>query len=89
MLTNNINFKDFKNQKKNKKITKLLSNLLKEKNQILRSLSKSYKDSYRKKDILKFKKYPNISLIGMGGSILGSRAIYKFLKKKNQKKVDF
>ena len=89
MLTNNINFKDFKNQKKNKKITKLLSNLLKEKNQILRSLSESYKDSYRKKDILKFKKYPNISLIGMGGSILGSRAIYKFLKKKIKKKLIF
>ncbi|MBD1174096.1 glucose-6-phosphate isomerase [Pelagibacterales bacterium SAG-MED01] len=84
-----MNFKDFKNQKKNKKITKLLSNLLKEKNQILRSLSESYKDSYRKKDILKFKKYPNISLIGMGGSILGSRAIYKFLKKKIKKKLIF
>ena len=83
MLTNNINFKNFKSQKKNIKITKLLSNLLKEKNQILSSFNDSYKDSYKKKDISKFKKYSNITLIGMGGSILGARSIYNFLKKKN------
>jgi len=78
MLTNNINFKNFKSQKKNIKITKLLSNLLKEKNQILSSFNDSYKDSYKKKDISKFKKYSNITLIGMGGSILGARSIYNF-----------
>ena len=89
MLTNNINFKNFKSQKKNIKITKLLSNLLKEKNQILSSFNESYKDSYKKKDISKFKKYSNITLIGMGGSILGARSIYNFLKKKIKKKLIF
>ena len=89
MLTNNINFKNFKSQKKNIKITKLLSNLLKEKNQILSSFNDSYKDSYKKKDISKFKKYSNITLIGMGGSILGARSIYNFLKKKIKKKLIF
>ena len=89
MLTNNINFKNFKSQKKNIKITKLLSNLLKEKNQILSSFNESYKDSYKKKDISKFKKYSNITLIGMGGSILGARSIYNFLKKKIRKKINF
>jgi len=89
MLTNNINFKNFKSQKKNIKITKLLSNLLKEKNQILSSFNDSYKDSYKKKDISKFKKYSNITLIGMGGSILGARSIYTFLKKKIKKKLIF
>ena len=89
MLTNNINFKNFKSQKKNIKITKLLSNLLKEKNQILSSFNDSYKDSYTKKDISKFKKYSNITLIGMGGSILGARSIYTFLKKKIKKKLIF
>ena len=82
MLTNNINLKNFKSLKKNKKITKLLDDLLNEKSEILNSLSKSYKDSYKKKDILRFKKYSNITLIGMGGSILGARSIYNFLKKK-------
>ena len=81
MLTNNINLKNFKSLKKNKKITKLLDDLLNEKSEILNSLSKSYKDSYKKKDILRFKKYSNITLIGMGGSILGARSIYNFLKR--------
>ena len=89
MLTNNINLKNFKSLKKNKKITKLLDDLLNEKSEILNSLSKSYKDSYKKKDILRFKKYSNITLIGMGGSILGARSIYNFLKKKIKKKIIF
>ena len=89
MLTNNINLKNFKILKKNKKITKLLDDLLNEKSEILNSLSKSYKDSYKKKDILRFKKYSNITLIGMGGSILGARSIYNFLKKKIKKKIIF
>ena len=67
----------------------MLSNLLKEKNQILSSFNESYKDSYKKKDISKFKKYSNITLIGMGGSILGARSIYNFLKKKIKKKLIF
>ena len=40
MLTNNINLKNFKILKKNKKITKLLDDLLNEKSEILNSLSK-------------------------------------------------
>ena len=46
-------------------------------------------DLILRKDIEKFKKYKKIVLIGMGGSILGSKAIYSFLKKKIKIQVHF
>ena len=51
MLTNNINFKNFKSYTTNKKVENLLKNLLKEKNQILDSFKNSYKDSFIKKGV--------------------------------------
>ena len=39
--------------------------------------------------MIKFKNYQNISIIGMGGSVLGARAIYNFLKNKTKKKFIF
>ncbi len=89
MLTNNINFKNFKSYTTNKKVENLLKNLLKEKNQILDSFKNSYKDSFIKKKLTKFKKFSNFTVIGMGGSILGSKAIYNFLKKKVKKNFIF
>ena len=88
-LTNNINFQNFKSKNTNKKIQKLLNYLLNNENHILNSLSKSYKDSWNKKIKLKFNKYKNVILIGMGGSIMGSRAIYSFLNKKIKKNFYF
>jgi glucose-6-phosphate isomerase len=89
MLTKNINFKNFKSKKKNKKIKKDLSNLLIEKNIILKSLSEKYKYNYTRKIISKFNKYTNVRVIGMGGSILGAEAIYDFLKDKIKKNFYF
>ena len=89
MLTKNINFKNFKSKKKNNKIKKDLEIILKEKNEILKSLSTGYKNSYNKKTIIKFKKYSNIKVIGMGGSILGTESIYDFLKHKIKKNFYF
>ena len=57
MLTKNINFKNFRLKKDNKKIKKDFEKLLKEKNPILESLSSNYKNSYKKKIISKFKLY--------------------------------
>ena len=88
-LTNNINFQNFKSKNTNKKIQKLLNYLLNNENHILNSLSKSYKDSWNKNIKLKFNKYKNVMLIGMGGSIMGSRAIYSFLNKKIKKNFYF
>ncbi len=89
MLTNNINFKNFRSYSKNQKVVTQLKSLLKEKNQILDSLKKDYKDSFSKKKISSFKNFSNLTVIGMGGSLLGSKAIYNFLKKKVKKNFIF
>tara|TARA_B110000027_G_scaffold127317_1_gene146530 strand:+ start:1942 stop:3099 length:1158 start_codon:yes stop_codon:yes gene_type:complete len=89
MLTRYIDFKNFNLKKNNKKIKKDLKNLLKENNTILKSLSPNYKNNYSKAMILRLKKYSNIRVIGMGGSILGTESIYNFLKKKIKKNFYF
>jgi glucose-6-phosphate isomerase len=89
MLTENIDFKNFKIRKNNKLIKKKLNLLLKEDNQIIKSLSKNYKNSFEKKNISKYKKFINYRIIGMGGSILGTQAIYDFLKYKIKKNFLF
>ena len=89
MISKNIYFKNFKLNKDINKIKKDLKILLKENNEVIKSLGVSYKNSYDKKIILKLKRYSHIRIIGMGGSILGSQSIYDFLKKKIKKKFSF
>ena len=89
MLTSSINFKIFKNKKFNKKIKKNLESLLKEKNSVINSLTKNYKNSYEIKKVRNLQKNVDTRIIGMGGSILGAKAIYNFLKKKIKKKIQF
>ena len=89
MLTKNINFKNFKFNKNYNKIKKDLMLLFKESNEIIKSLGPSYKNNYEKNFILKFKKYSQIKIIGMGGSILGAQCIHDFLKHKIKKEVSF
>ena len=89
MLTKNISFKNFKVKGYTKKIKKILDDILIKKNSVLDSLSSNYKNSYNKKTILKFKKYNNINVVGMGGSILGTESIYYFLKSKIKKNFFF
>jgi len=89
MLTKNINFKNFKLKKSNIKIKKDLDIVLRENNEILKSLKKGYKNSYNKKTISKFKRHSHFRIIGMGGSILGAESIYDFLKHKIKKNFYF
>ncbi len=89
MLTKNINFKGFQYKKNNKNIKKNLKIFLREKTEIYKSLSPNYKNSYHNKTIKKLKKYFYVRIIGMGGSILGSEAIYDFLKHKIKKNFYF
>ncbi|WP_435116145.1 glucose-6-phosphate isomerase [Candidatus Pelagibacter bacterium nBUS_49] len=89
MLTSNILFKNFREKKKNLKLTKKLYSLLKDKNEVLKSLSKNYKDSFDKKFLNKFKKNNDFRVIGMGGSTLGTQTIYQFLNKKIKKNFSF
>ena len=89
MKNKNILFKNFKLTKKTINTKKILTELLKEDNKILQSLSNNYSDSYTKKSLSKYKNFKNIRIIGMGGSSLGTRAIYSFLKHKIKKKLIF
>ena len=89
MLTKNISFKNFKVKGYTKRVKKILDDILVKKNSVLDSLSSNYKNSYNKKTILKFKKYNNINVVGMGGSILGTESIYYFLKSKIKKNFFF
>ena len=89
MFFKNIIFKNFKIKKNNNKIQKDLNLLLKEKNPIIETLGTSYRYSYSKKIITKLKKYTYLKVIGMGGSTLGTQAIYDFLKHKIKKNFFF
>ena len=89
MNSKSILFKNFKVSKKTSNTKKLLTKLLKEDNKIIHSLDKNYKDSYSKKRLSKYKNFKNIRIIGMGGSSLGTRAIYSFLNHKIKKKLTF
>ena len=91
MIGKGLNFKNFKlnkNKINNKKILKSFKILLKYPNQILSSMDRNYIDSYNKKLVSKFDKINTFRIIGMGGSILGAKAIYNFLKP-NSKKFTF
>ncbi len=74
------------------KYNKVLENILKAINNpksIYNILNKKYNFNFKLKDLKKFNNFRNIVIIGMGGSILGSEAIYYFLKKKIQKNLFF
>jgi len=92
-MVEKIILKNFKN-KTNLKISKNLLDKLKkienlQKYKFLESLKNNYKYSYKPQLIQKYKNYKNINIFGMGGSSLGSKAIYKFLHYKIKKKVKF
>ena len=89
MLTKNIKLKLFTKKKLNKNLKKKLITLLNEENFIIKSLKKEYKNNFNKKTISKFKNFINYRVIGMGGSSLGTQAIYDFLEHKIKKKFEF
>ena len=89
MLTKNIDFKNFKSKKNTPKVRKKLKKLLQENNEVIKSLKKTYKNSFNKKLVNKYHKNLNYRVIGMGGSILGAQAIYDFLGKKIKKNFLF
>ena len=89
MITKNVEIEIFKIKKKNKSVKKNLQLLLTKNNEIFSSLSNKYIDKFKIKKIRKLIERRNVKLIGMGGSILGAKAIYSFLEKKVKKKFLF
>ena len=91
MLTKNISLKGF-GIKKNR--SKIKSNIIRKldiykDNKLINSFSNDYVYDFTKSEIKKYKKFNSYNLIGMGGSSLGAKAIYKFLKPKIKKKFIF
>ena len=89
MLSSGIKFNSFKFSPVTRRFRQNLNHLLKNKNQVLDTLTNNYKLNYNKKKISKYKKSKNFRIIGMGGSILGTKAIYNFLNHKIRKKFFF
>ena len=89
MFSKSIKIKNFslknKSSSSEKKILISFKKLIGSNNHILSSMKDNYKDSYSKKLIYNLKKYKNVNLIGMGGSILGTKTIYSFLDIKKKK----
>jgi len=98
MLRKNNFFKNYfnnsftynKNLKKTKKIFKsFLIDLKSNEIPLLESFEKDYEFDFSNATVKKYSKYKNIVVIGMGGSILGTKSIFSFLKKRIKKKVFF
>ena len=100
-MIKNINYKSLfpkkyykKNEEKKllarfkREYEKILENVDKP-NNIFYMLNKKFHYNFKQKELGQFKKYKNIIIIGMGGSILGAETIYQFLKKKIKKNVTF
>jgi len=89
MISKSINFKKFTPTIKDQKIKKKIKTILNSKNEIINSLKKNFKLNYDLKKIKKIKKNFDLRIIGVGGSILGAKAIYSFLNHKIKKKTIF
>ena len=89
MITSGIFFKNFILKRKSVEIKKNVKKFIRENDSITQSLKKDYQDLFKKKDLKKYKSFKNIRVIGMGGSSLGTQAIYDFLKYKIKKNFIF
>ena len=92
MMSKNIHYQGFvkKKIKKKNKLQKFpsLKTLLKN-YPLLYTLTSNYKYNYDKKILNNLKKFNDYNLIGIGGSALGTKAIYDFLNYKIKKKFYF
>ena len=76
----------------NKKFDKIFENILynlTNNEKTINVLSNKFKLNFKEKDLKSFKRFNEIVIIGMGGSALGSEAIYNFFESKIKKKIYF
>jgi glucose-6-phosphate isomerase len=74
------------------KLNRIVNNIfisLDNKKDAFHSLSKKFNFNFKNSELIKFKKYKSVILIGMGGSALGAEAIYSFCNEKIRKKFNF
>ena len=92
MMSENIHYQGFikKKIKKKNKLQKFLSLKTLLKNYpLLNTLTSNYMYNYDKKILNNLKKFNDYNLIGIGGSAIGTKAIYDFLNYKIKKKFYF
>ena len=70
-------------------VKKIKDEIMKDKNNLFKSFLPNSKYSFNFQSIKKFNNFQTVVVIGMGGSILGTKAIYSFLKHKIKKKFIF
>ena len=78
--------------KLSKKFDKVLFNIkndLKKDKKTINILDNKFKFNFKTNNLSKFKKFKNIAIIGMGGSILGAETIFNFFESKIKKKIYF
>ena len=82
-----INSKKYnKNLKRSKKAFQILkTKIMNSELPVLQSYKKNNDFSILENKVKKLRKHENIILIGMGGSILGAKSIYSFLKEELKK----
>ena len=79
-------------KKLDNKFSKIINNIFNNLNNTkdtFHSLSNKFEFNFKIKDLNKFKKFNTVVVIGMGGSILGTEAIYSFLENKIKKNFLF
>ena len=96
MLNINNFFNNFKSPKFRNNLKKTKNLFLSLKNELenyeipmMESYEKNYKFDFSEKTVKRFLKYKNVIVIGMGGSILGTKSIYSFFKEKIKKNFFF
>ncbi len=97
MLSKNIFFQNKLNiknklklsKKVKKKFSKFREDCIQNKIPFLKSFKKGYKIEINNRYFKKIKKNNKFNIIGMGGSVLGSKTIYSFLNHKIKKKFSF
>ncbi len=96
LVIKNFIKKKFFNNKLNKNLfknyVKAINEIKKEINssqKTLNILNNNFRLNFSTQELKNFKKFNSITIVGMGGSILGAEAIYFFLKSKIKKKVYF
>ena len=93
VLLKNFSIKSKKFKKNLNKTKKEFKTLISDFNGLKIPLFQSYMHTnnfnFNNLTVKKFKKYKNIIIIGMGGSILGTKSIYSFFKNKIKKELFF
>ena len=68
-------------------LQKIKEEYLKGKIPMLSSFNKNYELGYSKKFLKKINNFYFFNIVGIGGSVLGAKAIYSFLRNKIKKKI--